>query len=254
MRNPTLCLLAAALAAPCLPQAALADGQAIIHNLSHPAGTGRFVLPARGVAPVPLVIVLPDSLGDEGRSEAYVQALEARGIATLVLGLDGDPELPQPPADPAASAEAVSVARVWALQAAPVLHGGAIGLLGLGAGGRAALAAAKTSPVVALYPGCTGLALPALSPVLVVHGLAAPGAAACATLAKPADATIHGVPGLGHAWDSRPGAWGQGDILPDPAGNGRLAAMPDSEGTALAAELVAGWLALQFDARRELVR
>jgi hypothetical protein len=254
MRTRTRHLLAAALAAPCLAGAtqgqALAQGQASLHHLPQPAGTGRLVLPGGNAVPVPLVIILPDALGDEGRSEPYVQALEGRGIATLVLGLDGDPDLPQAPADPAASAEAAVVARAWAVGKVTVFQGGAIGVLGLGAGGRAALADANGGPAVALYPGCSGLELPAWRPALLLHGLDAHDAAACAGLAEPPAATILGLPGFGHAWDVRAGAWGQGDMLPDPAFAGRVTTQPDAEGTQRVAERVAAWLAQQLAERQ----
>ncbi len=254
MRIPTALMIAASLAAPGVAGEARAQGSTTLHRLPEPAGTARLVLPGTDGGPVPLVIVLPDSLGDESRSETYVLELEARGIATLVLGLDGDPELPQSATDPAASAEAAGIARSWALHALPMVQDGLIGFLGLGAGGRAALAVADAGPVVALYPNCDRLRLPLQGAVLVVHGLAAPDATACAALSPGSAATVHGMPGLGHAWDARAGGWGQGDWLPDPAGDGRMAATPDMEGTARAAELATAWLMSRFVARLEQAR
>jgi dienelactone hydrolase len=246
MRNrhlTTLPLLAClALAQPAAPRA---EATSFLH-LPAPAGTAQLVLPAEGHAPAPLVLVMPDALGEEGRAEPYVAALAARGIATLVLGLDGDPELPQPPRDRASEAAVVAVAQRWALSQAGRLAEGRIGVLGLGAGARGALAAPEAGPTVALYPGCVGLELPAWRPVLVLQGDGAPDAPACAALEEPPSASIQALQGAGHAWDARPGAQGRGDRIPAPDGQGRVLARPDAQATARAAVLVAGWFAQQF--------
>jgi dienelactone hydrolase len=215
-------------------------------QLPAPAGTAQLVLPAEGHAPAPLVLVMPDALGEEGRAEAYVVALAARGIATLVVGLDGDPELPQPPRDRASEAAVVAVAQAWALGQAGLRAEGRIGVLGFGAGARGALAAPAAGPTVALYPGCAGLELPTWRPVLVLQGDDAPDAPACAALEEPPAASIQALRGAGHAWDARPGAEGRGDRIPAPDGEGRVLAKPDAQATARAAVLVAGWFTQQF--------
>ena len=51
--------------------------------------------PAAAAPPPPVVILLPDATGDEGRAEAYVDALAARGIASLVLGIEEQEEAPR---------------------------------------------------------------------------------------------------------------------------------------------------------------
>lgn len=218
----------------------------IFLRLPDPAGTAQLVLPAEGSAPVPLVLVMPDALGEEGRAEAYVAALAGRGIATLVLGLDGDPDRPQSPRDPASQPAVVALAQAWALGQAGLRAEGRIGVLGFGAGARGALAAPEAGPTAALYPGCLGLDLPAWRPVLLLQGDGAPDARACAALDEPPAASIHVLQGAGHAWDSRPGAQGRGDQIPAPDGHGLILARPDAQATARAAALVAGWFAQQF--------
>jgi len=280
MRTPTTCLLVAALALPAigfadhfpnigfadhlpnigfadhlpnigfadhLPNIGFADHLPVDHvRLAEPAGTGRLVVPHGTGAPVPLVVLMPDAHGEEGRSEPYVAALAARGIATLVFGFDGDPDVPQPARDLATAPGVVAVVQAWAMGQAPMIAQGRIGVLGFGAGARGALAAPEAGPTVALYPGCAGLDLPEWRPVLLLHGDRAPDAAVCAAMAEPPVAAIIALRGAGHAWDSRPGPWGQGDLLPAPDGQGRLRAMPDGRVTAQAAMQVAGWFAMQF--------
>jgi hypothetical protein len=113
---------------------ALAQPTALV-RLPPPAGVGQLLL-AEGVAP-PLVIVMPDALGTDRREDAYRDALWLRGIARLLLGLGEDREVPVTPVEPAASPGAAGAAIAWARAEGF----GAIGLLGFGLGGRAALAA-----------------------------------------------------------------------------------------------------------------
>jgi dienelactone hydrolase len=215
------------------------------HALPDPAGPARLVQPGEGLHPRPLVILLPDALGEEGRSEAYVEALFARGITSLVLGLGPRNEVGSANEDPAATAEAAKQAAAWARGAAPMPAPSAIGLIGFGLGGRAALAAGQ-GPAVALDPGCAGLALPDWAPVLVVHGQEARDAATCRSMAEPPNATILGLAGVGHGWDLPLALAPGGALLPDPAGEGRIRAMPEPAATRKVAELVADWLAVRL--------
>lgn len=247
MRNTRSCLLAAALA---LPAGALAQPLPVDHALPAPAGTTRLTMPARGTEAVPLVLVLPDSLGDQGRSDAYVEALAARGLASLVIGLDAE----GPGGDVARTARAAAVARDWAAGHLPALSMDLVGLIGFGTGARAALAAANGAPVVALDPGCAGLSLPAYSPVLLVHGAAASDAAACAALPEPAGTAMLALPGAAHAWDLPPALAPGGALVPAPGGEGRQRARPDAAATALAAEAAASWLFQQFSPPRSATR
>ncbi len=191
-------------------------------ELPRPAGLARLVRPAEGTA-MPLVILLPDALGEDGRAEPYVDSLLVRGIATLALGLD-DPR--DEPSDPAATPEAVAPALAWAAENGFAV--GSTGLLGFGLGGRAVLAAASGRPAVALYPGCAALRLPEEGPALVLQG--GDAADVCATLPTRPGLEIRAIPGAGHGWDV-PGA-----ISPVPGAaaarsrRGRVAARPPGPG------------------------
>lgn len=254
MRRIAAAALAASLSLPALAQSPY-PAAATLHALPAPAGTARLVMPGPARALAGLVILLPDALGEEGRSEPYVAALEAQGIASLVLGLDNDPDAALAPADPAASAAALAVARSWVAAALPELvPAGRIGVLGFGAGGRAALAAPEAGPTVALYPGCRGLDVSPGRPVLLLHGALAPDASACNALAAPPAAAIRRMPGLGHAWDARQSALSGADRLPDPAGGGRIPARPDAAGADHAAHVAAEWFVLQWAMRQAVPR
>jgi dienelactone hydrolase len=237
-------LLLATLAA--MPAAA---GPPTLHDLPAPAGMAQLLRP-EGDRQVPLVVLLPDALGDDGRSSPYVAALERNGIASLVLGLGLASERGGPERDPASSTHAAGVAMAWAATQ-PGFATAQMGVLGLGAGGRAALAAAEAGgPVVAVDPGCTGLAVPEWMPALVVFGRAAPDAADCLALEEPPAGVIRGMPGLGHGWDVRP-ELGPGDsLLPDPLG-GRRRVSPNPAAAQAVADQVAAWLAHQFAMRGE---
>ncbi|WP_207553550.1 hypothetical protein, partial [Teichococcus deserti] len=99
------------------------------------AARGQAPLLPPGIPPearLPVVAILPDALGQDGRETPYIDRLLGLGFAVLLLEEDRLPALP-PPLDPAR-----------------------LGLLGFGAGGRAALAMAGAAPRVALYPACAG--------------------------------------------------------------------------------------------------
>lgn len=120
-----LILLPLLAAAPALAQ------PTVLLRLAPPAGVGQLLLPD-GAAP-PLVILLPDALGSDRREDAYRDALWVRGVATLLLGLGEDREIPEEAVEPAARPEAARAAIAYARAAGF----GAIGLLGFGLGGRA---------------------------------------------------------------------------------------------------------------------
>lgn len=211
---------------------ALAQPTALL-RLPPPAGMGQLLLPD-GTAP-PLVILLPDTLGADRREDAYRDALWARGVATLLLGLGEDREVFEAPVEPAASAEAARLAIAWGRAEGF----GAIGLLGFGLGGRGALAAGAEVPVVALYPRCPGLPAPA-APALVIQG--AEDAEGCAAL--PPGVTLRLLPGVAHGWDAPGAMWpGTSVVLPDPAGGERLRVRADPAATQTAATEAAEWLA-----------
>jgi dienelactone hydrolase len=206
-----------------------------LHRLPEPAGVARLVRPADRQAP-PLVILLPDALGEDGRSEPYVDSLLSRGIATLVLGLGEGQDGAVAATEPAAAPGAVAPALAWAADHGfPPAH---VGVMGFGLGGRAALAAAAHA-AVALYPRCRGLdAKPGRA--LVLQGAMA--AEDCDAHALPEGVVLHSVPGAFHGWDTPGAIWPTpGPMVPDPAGGPRLRAVADLAATLVAAESVADW-------------
>lgn|GEM_PF-3244216 len=217
---------------------AVADERAAeLVALPEPARLGRLVSPAPG-SQMPLVIILPDALGEDGRSEPYVDSLLARGIATLVLGLGDDLETAPSPVEPAASPAAAALALAWAADAG--FAAARIGLLGFGLGGRAAMATEAGLPVAALYPGCTDLPPRAAAPALVLQG--GERARDCDVVAARGDVTVQVLHGAGHAWDALGAIWPSlGPVLPDPAGGGLLRAQTSLDATLAAAEAVADW-------------
>lgn len=214
---------------------------AVAGVLSLPAG------PAGGRRPA--VVILPDALGPDGRADAYVLALNAAGL--LVLEVHAE-----------AAAEAAPLA-VQALAADPRVLPGRIGLLGFGAGGRAALLtparAGGQDPIAAraaLYPGCIGLEAELArreaafaSPILLLHGDrdAANPRAACAELTAALAIRVRAeraeIAGAGYAWD-RPGFPAEGPaLLPRPDGAGRIGAAHDPRGHEASVARVADWMA-----------
>lgn len=229
------CSVAVAALALVLLGPARAQVAAELHHVDAPVGLARLVKPAGAVAP-PLVIVLPDALGEDGRSEPYVDSLLARGIATLVLGLGEDLESNPSPVDPAASPEAVPPALAWAREAGF----GPVGLLGFGLGGRAALASAAPLPLAALYPDCAGLVPAAPAPALILQGAAA--TARCRDLPPAPGIEVRVLADAGHGWDVPGALWpAGGPLLADPSGGAPLRTHPDLNVTLTAAEAVADW-------------
>ena len=237
MPRPSCLLLTSLLMLAAPAAGALDAGGESVRLAEAPA---RLVLPPRGRA-APLVILLPDATGEQGRASPYAKALAARGVASLVLGLeDGEGPAPRP-----TGAGEIDEARRWARGMAPLLDGRRFATVGIGAGARAALAV-EDGPLVLLDPGCAGLRLPAGREVLLVHGLAAPDAAACRVLARRSGATLLSMPGIGHGWDLPVVAAPAGALLPDPAGPGRRRATPDPIAAEAAAAQIADWLAAHF--------
>jgi dienelactone hydrolase len=221
--------------------AAAQERPAELVRVADPAGLARFLGdPGGGAA---LVILLPDALGEDGRAEPYAEALRARGIASLVLGLGEDVDSPSTPIEPAAAPSAVAPALDWAREAG--FAEGAIGVLGFGLGGRAALAAGQGVPVVALYPGCSGLPAGTAPAALIVQG--DERAEGCDTLASSPHLQVDLLPGAGHAWDVPGAIWpSPGPLLPEPGGMGRLRARTDLAVTLSTAERVADWFEAQL--------
>ncbi|TPG55716.1 hypothetical protein EAH89_14245 [Roseomonas nepalensis] len=215
------------------------EPRAELVRLPEPVGLARLVRPA--VASLtPLVIVLPDALSEDARSEPYVESLLRRGFAALVLGMGEDLDSPTHAVEPAASSAALGVALAWATRNGFDLA--ATAALGFGLGGRSVLAGAAGRPAAALYPGCSGLKPPAAEPALILQGAAA--AQDCVAMPTSTGLTPRLLPGAGHAWDAPGAVWpNSGPVLPNPAGGGRLRARADLVVTVEAAEVVADWLA-----------
>jgi dienelactone hydrolase len=204
-------------------------------DLPAPVGLARLTLPVRFAAandPLPIVVVLPDALGEDGRAEPYAEALLSRGIAVLALDLDAPVERDAGDAAAAARLTADWVSRDTRM--APTR----VGLLGFGAGARRALEGGSGRPVVALYPGCRGLKLAEAGPALVLYGSQAEDAPACEGLAAP-QVELRPLPGAGHGWDVVGTLWLAAVVLPDPAGTGSRRAVPNPRATLEAAEAVA---------------
>jgi dienelactone hydrolase len=211
-----------------------------------PAGLVRLTLPAAFAAPdgaLPFVVLIPDVFGEDGRDEPYAEALLSRGIAVLALGLDE-------PGEREGSASAAAAARVvfeW-VSRDPRLDPTRAGLLGFGAGARAALEGGVGRPVVTLYPGCRHLDLAEAGPALILYGAMAEDAEACAVLPVPPRVELRSVPGAGHGWDAVGTLWLAGMLLPDPAGGGPLRAIPNPRVTLEQAEVIARHFQAGLDA------
>lgn len=207
-----------------------------IVRLPAPAGFGQMVFPVEPAGEPAIVVLVADALGEDGRSAPYREALLARGLAVLVLGLGDDAGGSDPDPEPASTPASVRATLDW-LDRDARFAPGRVGLIGFGAGGRAVLEGGIGRHVAALYPGCRGLDLRELGPALVLHGTEAPDAAACASLSPPAGILLAAVLGAGHAWDVAVSPWPEvGPLLPDPAGGRRIRALPDTVLTEAVAE------------------
>ncbi len=163
--------------------------------------------PGMGDASLPAVLIVPDLLGPDRRSDAYIEQLVGAGLA--ILEVPAEPE--QLTGDDIRRAKA-------ALARHPRIDAARIGLLAFGHGAFvAARAFAVQDPFAArvlLYPGCGALlaALPADAPrprgrLLLLHGTAdeANREADCvglaARIAGPEQPRHVAYRGAGYAWD-----------------------------------------------------
>lgn len=209
----------------------------------HAAITGVLSLPrASAEERAPAVLILPDALGPDRRADPYVEALNAAGLITLEVDLESVAEAAG--LNPAEAATLV----LRELARDPRVESGRVGILGFGAGGRAALLAEGMQvPLAALYPGCPGIAPQGnAGPVLLMHGAAdaANTPADCARLAaaRPGSIRIE-IPGAGYAWDRPPhGAEGP-SLLPRPDGAGRIVATPHPQFWEQSVPAVTAWMA-----------
>ncbi len=178
-------------------------------TLATPHGAAWLSLPSGRAGPFPAVLILSDRTGPDGREVPYADYLLAAGIAVIQLASDAPEE--------AAPLFTLSGLRAMARRLAPgQLDPARIGLLGFGAGGRAALAASEV-PVAALYPACSGLPPTRHSgPTLLLYPDDPEEAASCARVDPRAEA----VGTTTHGWDHGQGLWDGGTtMLPHPDGS-----------------------------------
>jgi hypothetical protein len=191
--------------------------------LSTPYGSVSLLLPTdRGAGLHPVVLILSDRTGADGREKPYVDYLLEAGIAVLHLGVD----------DPGTAAPLLTLPwlRAIVLDIAPGrLDASRIGILGFGGGGRTALAASAEVTVAALYPSCFGLVpLQRVAPTLLLHPDDPAETAACRRV-SPRAAAIRGAT---HGWDHGQALWEGGTaMLPHPDGS-RTRIFARSEGWA----------------------
>jgi hypothetical protein len=162
-------------------------------------------LPLEGKGPFPTVLILADRTGPDGRELPYADYLLAAGVAVVQLGSDTPEE--------AAPLLTLSGLRALVHRLAPGrLDPSRIGLLGFGAGGRAALAASEV-PIAALYPACGGLPPSRRSdPILLLYPEDPREAAAC----RHVDPRAEAVETATHGWDHGQGhcqvVWREGEF------------------------------------------
>jgi dienelactone hydrolase len=218
--------------------------------LTTPDGAVMLVVPEGVEGPSPVVLVLPDALGPDRRSQPYLELLNAHGVATVELLPAGDDGRGTAP-DPAENDPAGILA---ALAADPRVDPSRLGVLASGAGGAIALGdpALAGVPVALLYPDCAGLP-PAGRPVLLLHGgmdpTDPPGACARWTAAGGRLARRHEYAGAAYGWDYFDGPWADGfALLPSPGASGRRVwARSDPVTTADAVSRVADFLTAELD-------
>ncbi|WP_376087108.1 dienelactone hydrolase family protein [Roseomonas sp. CCTCC AB2023176] len=219
---------------------------------------GLFNHPDDGRTRAPVVILVHDEGGPDGRVGALAAWLGEQGFATLELDLASpdDEALPVPANAGPAGRDLLDV--LAAMAELEAVDQGRIALLGLGRGGRAALHALALSDLstgprpaaaVALYPGCRALAAEgfALAPgygvpalILAAGADADDAAEACAALrgTAPDRIALHVLPGAHYAWDA--------DEMAGPSG---VTAVPIA-GRGLVRVRADGWVA--DEARRRL--
>jgi dienelactone hydrolase len=251
-------------------------GRPVVHQgvaglLWPPAGapTGR----------VPAVAIALDAPGVDRRARRYAAQLSAAGILALEVELfpaSADGAGPAGAPGDEAAAAALLAAAAAALTRDPRVDPARVGVLGFGAGGRAALVAAPGAggrrlfaARAALYPGCGALLEGAVrqaaasgpgaaargGPVLLMHGGADPAnpPAACAGLAAAIGETapVRRIEyrGAGFAWDWTPIGAHETTSLPGPGAPGRWRAAPWPELSEMSAAQVAGFFAVAFSAQ-----
>jgi len=204
--------------------------------------TGTLILPP-GAADrrTPVVVILPDMLGQDARSGAYVDQLLGAGFAVLDLVWSDEWEL-------------ASV--LDALAAHPRILPDSISLMGFGSGARTvARWTGRVDARVLLYPGCAGVAPAAMrgERVLLMHGDAdqANPAHACAALgariaSEASELHLRAYPGATYAWDRPAFPAERVNLLPTPDGAGRVPSVAWPELAALSAAEVAGFFATRI--------
>lgn len=209
--------------------------------------TAVLVLPSGdGVRPSGLVLMVHDSLGPDQRSTRYVDQLLGAGIAVI--------DALQAEDDPSRHAELLA-----AIAADPRTEGLRIGVLGFGAGGRAASRLeGRFAGRALLYPGCQGLDAPPESAphaVFLAHGDEDAANTNDSCLDAAARMTQAGLTvrhrvyaSAGYAWDHPIYGIEQRILLPQPDGTGRVAIAPWPELTTVAASQVAAFFSSSFRA------